>query len=169
VNKTLLIALGLAVSGVAFAQAAAPAAAPDREARRAERQAKAEARFAETDRNRDGTLSLAEWQDAQDRRLAERFVRMDDNKDGQLSREEIRGAHQERRLKRVENRHLRRAGMARLKGLDSNGDMALTRAEIGDKAPRLAERFDQLDTNRDGRLEREELRAGRQAMRGAGR
>lgn len=168
-NKTLLIVLGLAASGIAFAQVAAHGVAPDRDARRAERQARAEARFSETDRNRDGTLSLAEFQDAQDRRLAERFVRMDANKDGQLAREEIRRAHEERRLTRVENRHMRRAGMARLKGLDSNGDKALSRAEIGDKAPRLAERFEQLDTNRDGRLVREELRAGRQAMRGPGR
>ena len=54
----------------AVAPAVAPAAAPDRAARRVEFQARAQARFAESDRNHDGRLSLAEFQSAADRKLA---------------------------------------------------------------------------------------------------
>lgn len=130
--------------------------------------ARAEARFSEADRNRDGKLSLAEMQDAQDQRLAERFARLDANKDGGVSQDELRQAHQQRR----EVGQARRAGMhalrTRLRALDSNQDHALTRAEIGDRMPKLAENFDRIDSDRDGKLTREELRAAGQMLRAQG-
>ncbi|RXR05272.1 EF-hand domain-containing protein [Pseudoxanthomonas composti] len=43
--------------------------------------------------------------------------------------------------------------------LDVNGDGVIDRAEAA-KSPRLAEKFDTLDTNKDGKLSTEELRAG---------
>jgi Ca2+-binding EF-hand superfamily protein len=126
--------------------------------------ARAEARFSEADRNRDGKLSLAEMQDAQDQRLAERFAKLDANKDGGVSQDELRQAHQQRR----EQRHSRRAGMhamrAKLLALDVDNDEALTRAEIGDKLPRLAENFDRIDADRNGKLTREEMRAARGSL-----
>ena len=45
--------------------------------------------------------------------------------------------------------------------MDSNGDGGLTREEIGDKAPRLIERFTALDSNGDGRITGPEMQAAR--------
>jgi Ca2+-binding EF-hand superfamily protein len=44
--------------------------------------------------------------------------------------------------------------------LDTNGDGVVDRAEAA-KSPRLAERFDAVDTNKDGKLSTEELRDAR--------
>lgn len=127
-----------------------------------ERHALAQARFSQVDGNHDGKLSLAEMQDAQDIGLAERFARMDANKDGGVSQDEMRQAHRQRR----ENRHAgREAIRAELLALDSNHDQALTRAEIGDRMPKLSENFERIDGNRDGKLTREEMRVAREARR----
>ena len=50
----------------------------------------------------------------------------------------------------------------RLRALDTDGDSQLSKAEIGNSMPRLAADFDRLDADRDGRLSREEIRAGRE-------
>ena len=47
---------------------------------------------------------------------------------------------------------------------DANGDGAISRAEAA-KFPRLAERFDQLDRNKDGKLDADERRQMREGMR----
>lgn len=138
---------------------AAGAAGPG-QGRSGERQAHAEARFDEADRNRDGKLDLAEWQDVQDRKLAERFQRIDADNDGALSRDELRQAHHGKSA----SRHQGQAMRHQLQALDSNNDKALTRAELGDKAPRLAENFDRIDGNRDGKLSHDELRAARETL-----
>jgi len=170
VNKPLVflavcLASGLLLADVALAQALAPTAAPDRAARRAEFQARAQARFAQSDRNHDGRISLAEFQDASERRLAERFHRLDANNDGQLTQDELRQAHQLRREKMVERRQARVGRLQQLRALDTNKDQALDRAEIGNRMPRLLEHFDQIDANHDGRITRDEMRAARAAMR----
>lgn len=51
--------------------------------------------------------------------------------------------------------------------LDANGDGVIDRAEAA-KAPRLAEKFDSLDKNKDGKLSAEE-RPHREGMRGHGK
>ena len=55
-------------------------------------------------------------------------------------------------------------GMERLKAADKNGDGLISRAEAA-VLPRIAAQFDALDTNKDGQLSPEELRAHHQAMR----
>jgi uncharacterized protein YnzC (UPF0291/DUF896 family) len=162
VNKPLLALTLALVSGLALAQATV---APDRAAHQAQMRQRAEARFAEADKNRDGRISLAEFQDASDRRLAERFARMDANKDGQLTAEEMRSAREARRGRMAGHRQAMRGHMEKLRALDANHDQALTRAEIGTAMPMLVEHFDQLDTDHDGRLTRDEMRAGHEAMR----
>jgi Ca2+-binding EF-hand superfamily protein len=160
------------ITALLFASAPAFAQAPDGdrggEQRRAEREAQSEARFKAADRNNDGKLTAQEMEAARAARRAERFAKMDRNRDGGLDREELRAAHEERRAERTGRRHERREGMrermhARLQALDTDHDQAISRAELGDSHPRLAERFDTIDANRDGKLTREEMQAARQA------
>ncbi len=160
---------GLLLADLAMAQSTAPAAAPDRAARRAEFQARAQARFAESDRNHDGRISLAEFQDASDRKLAERFQRLDANHDGQLTQDELQQARAQRGEKMMERRQARAGRLQELRALDTNKDQALDRAEIGNRMPRLLEHFDQIDANHDGRITRDEMRASRAAMRAQAR
>jgi Ca2+-binding EF-hand superfamily protein len=158
----LIATAGLLAASLAVAQSATP-----RQGDRGERGERAAERFAASDSNRDGKLSLAEFERARSERIAEQFARLDANKDGSLTQEEMRQSMREHRQMRKANRHERMAMRERLKALDANGDQALTRAEIGDKAPKLAEHFADFDLDRDGRLTRDEIRAGRQALRRA--
>ena len=101
------------------------------------------------DANGDGQVSRAEV--ANHPRLAERFDQLDANQDGALSAEEVR----------VARGPGHGPGAARI---DTNGDGLIDRVEAGSH-PRLAERFDQLDANKDGVLSREELRAAHPGRR----
>lgn len=107
-------------------------------------------RFADT--NGDGKVSREEA--ASHPGLAARFDELDANKDGFLTFEEIRAQHAKQRGERW-------------KALDTDGNGLVSRAEAATH-PRLAERFDQLDTNKDGNLSPEEIRAGRGPGRGPG-
>lgn len=135
--------------------------------RRAEMQAKAQERFQTLDTNRDGKLSYAELQNNPKHR--ERFDKADLNHDGGLSQDELKQAHQLKREQRKERRSQVRekmqAGKEKLQRLDTNKDQALTRAEIGNEMPKLAENFSIIDGNNDGKITREEMRIARMAMR----
>jgi Ca2+-binding EF-hand superfamily protein len=150
-----LLATGLLAATATLAAFAASAGEDPRAERMQQHEQRADAAFAESDSNHDGRLSQSEWQSARLRDAAEKFKKLDLNRDGNLSREEMREAREQHRGKRGE--HMRE----KLQGMDADGDQQLSRAEIADKAPRLADRFDTLDTNADGKLSREELRAGR--------
>lgn len=54
--------------------------------------------------------------------------------------------------------------LERLKDANTNGDGLIDRAEAEAKLPRVAKRFDTLDSNRDGTLSPDELRAAGQKM-----
>ena len=45
------------------------------------------------------------------------------------------------------------------KKADTDGNGTLSRAEVEKSMPRLAEKFDQIDTNKDGQLSRDEMKA----------
>ena len=63
-----------------------------------------------------------------------------------------------------EGREGRAPGMERLKQADTNGDGLISREEA--KAlPRLAARFDEIDTNHDGKLDTQERAAWREKQR----
>ena len=138
----------------------------DRDARRAEWQARAEARFAEADKDRDGRLDRVEAQ-AFGERFNQHFERIDANSDGEIDREEMAKAR--RHARGQHGRHGMRSGMAYqhglIKGMDDDGDGAISRAELGNKVPRWSENFATIDADKDGKLSREELRAAQREAR----
>ena len=84
-------------------------------------------------------------------RLEAQFDAVDADKDGRLDATEMK-AH----------RVAMRAGMReraeeRWKTADTDGDGALSREEAQASMPRMAERFDKMDANSDGRIERSEM------------
>jgi len=155
-------------------------------------QARAEARFAQLDSNGDSVVSLAEFEAAKPMGMprrpgghggpgrdlpgmhhkgkshgqgkhgaamraaidAELFDIIDRNADGQISREEHAAANQ------PANRRLARQ-RAVFKRLDKDGSGTLSRAEMPDPAKRLSA----ADSDGDGFVTREEMRAHRQARR----
>ena len=124
-------------------------------------------RMAQADRNGDQRLDRTEA--AALPRLAERFDRIDRNRDQQLDRAELRKAFRLAESQRDLNKARREAMRARFIFLDSNGDEALTLAELGNDAPKLTQHFTQMDANRDGRLVPQEMRAYALAQREARR
>jgi Ca2+-binding EF-hand superfamily protein len=122
--------------------------------------------FNKADADGNGTLSRAEVEKSMPR-LALKFDRIDANKDGQLSRDEMKAA---RKMHKHAHRHGNKAdrqarSAERFRHADADGDGAISRAEAEKNAPRLAQKFDQVDGNKDGKLTQEELRAYREARR----
>jgi len=181
ITLSLVGAALLATTGVAVAQGGQQddRRGPAAEVTRDQALARADARFARLDANSDGRVTADEARQVGQARRAERqgqmFDRLDTNRDGQLSREEF-GQRQAQRAERGERRGMRghRGGRrggemrgARLFGADG----VLTREEFRAQA---LQRFERLDTNRDGTItaaERQEarqrFRAERQSRRGA--
>lgn len=106
-------------------------------------------RLKAADTNGDGMISRSEA--AALPRLAPHFEQIDANRDGQLTMDELRAFHQQ-------NHAHRKGGMKRA---DTDGDGRISKAEAQANAPRLFERFDQVDANRDGFVTREEMKAAR--------
>jgi len=160
--KPLICTALVLASGLAFAQDAGG----DRDARRTEWQAKAEARFVEADKDRDGRLDKVEAQ-AFGERMARNFDRMDANKDGELDRAELaqarRHAAGQRGGQRMRAMHAYQRGL--FKGMDDDGNGAVSRAELGDKMPRWTANFGVIDADANGEISAEELQAHRAKMR----
>lgn len=160
--KPLICTALVLASGFALAQTQTGTA--DHEARRAEWQAKADARFAEADKDADGRIDRVEAQ-AFGERFNKHFDRMDANKDGELDKQELAQARRHAR----DGRHGGRGHGAFLhgliKGMDDDGNGAINRAELGNKMPKWSENFATIDTDANGELSREELRAAAQEAR----
>ncbi|WP_242112184.1 EF-hand domain-containing protein [Luteimonas aquatica] len=136
IRKTLLAAALLALASGAAAAAPSDDAATSRQAR-----------MAQLDKNGDGQIDRAEA--AAVPRLAEHFDQIDADKDGKLSAQERAQAH----------RGMRRGGAGKWReALDTDKDGRISQAEAAAN-PRLAERFAELDTDRNGYLDREDFRA----------
>lgn len=132
--------------------------------------------LARLDADKDGRISRAELQQAAAAatatasgktwnpasRLLENFAAIDSNRDGYLVRSELAAWHERMRPQREAERSARFNAM--FDAADLNRDGRLSRVEVTEKMPRLAERFDWLDDNNDGFLSREELR-GKHARR----
>ncbi|MGE8207957.1 MAG: EF-hand domain-containing protein [Stenotrophomonas rhizophila] len=140
----LLLALLLSTGAAGLAMAAdvpPPAGAPPR---------------AKLDANGDGVIDRAEAAKAP--RLAAQFDTLDKNKDGKLSRDELPRWHGKR--------HGRGGREEMMAKLDTNKDGRISREEA--KAdPRLAARFDQMDVNKDGYLDKADRELGRKQHRDA--
>lgn len=154
-KKMIALTIGLLAASIAVAQQAGPRTSEGR----------GPAAFAGSDTNRDGRLSMAEFQAARMHKFAEQFAKMDDNKDGGLTEDEMREAVREHKHMRSARKHQAMAMREHARALDTDGDKSLSRAEIGDKMPKLSESFAAIDLDNDGRLSGQELRAGRQALR----
>ena len=87
------------------------------------------------------------------------FAAIDSNGDGYLVRTELR-AHHERM--RPQHEAARKARFdAKFAEADLNRDGKLSRVEVGEKMPRMADRFAWMDDNRDGFLSPSELQSQR--------
>jgi len=103
-------------------------------------------RLKAADTNGDGMISRQEA--ATLPRIAKNFDAIDTNRDGQVTTEELHAFHKQQRAD-----HWKR--------LDTDGDGRVSKAEAQANAPRLFERFNQLDANGDGFLTPDELKAAR--------
>jgi Ca2+-binding EF-hand superfamily protein len=141
---------------------------------RADAMAKAGEMFDRMDANRDGKIDKAD----RDARMGESFDRMDTNHDGKLDKAEFIAAHNRSPRDRMGGMKMGDGpagpgmdhpgagpmmAMRMLRGMDANGDKAITRAEFMDG---MARQFDSADTNHDGSLTPEERRAAMRAQMG---
>lgn len=185
-----LLAAGAAIAQQPAPAPVAPAAPPahDRVTTRAETVAKVREHFGEMDANKDGALTTDEAMKGRGRfadkvkRFETRdpnaaFDRMDANKDGSISRDEFAKAREERIEKRMVRREERKEARAdgrrhafrmhRMGGrhmivmADTDKDGRIT---LGEAEALALQRFDQMDSNKDGQVTPEERREGRRII-----
>jgi uncharacterized protein (DUF2249 family) len=129
-----LLAIGLAIAGTAtftLAQSSPPGTGKT-------------PRHTKIDTNGDGAIDRSEA--AAHPRMAEQFDKLDANKDGRITADE-RPQHGMRDGKGGPGGHMAK--------IDTNGDGAIDRSEAA-AHPRMAEQFDKLDANKDGRITADE-------------
>lgn len=106
------------------------------------------------DTDGDGRVSRAEATAAGAKRSAEWFDKLDLDKDGYVTQEEAQQARQKHRA------GMRAKMDERFKAADINNDGQLSLDEVQAKLPRLAERFNEIDKDKNGLLSKEELSRG---------
>ncbi len=145
--QVLSVAVALALTSAAvFAQA--QQATPDR----------AKARMQQLDVNKDGVIDRAEAAKAPN--LAKHFDQLDTNRDGKLSADELS------QMRSKHHRGAMGEGHARMMALDTDKDGRISRAEAAAGKGKLAVNFDKMDVNKDGYLDRADMQA-RMAQRRA--
>jgi Ca2+-binding EF-hand superfamily protein len=147
----LLMALALTASGAIFAQQSAPAAEHPMYQRMADRMKAA-------DTNNDGLISKSEA--AAIRPLNEHFDLIDTNKDGFLSQDEIKAMHD-----KMHREHGGPRGHGAFGGIDANHDRVITRDEMVQHQQKMLQDFDAADSNKDGKLSADEMKAFHEKMR----
>lgn len=154
-NRPTLAALAAAfalLAPMAQAQAQPPAPAPS--AAPAEKPQRLSAdKFQQIDTNHDGAISREEAGAAP--MLSSRFDEIDSDKDGRVLPAELKAYAKTHR-----NSMDGAKGMKGHNKLDANQDGEVTRDEVAGHPKALA-KFDAADTDKDGRLSREEARAAK--------
>ncbi|AZG13116.1 EF-hand domain-containing protein [Cupriavidus pauculus] len=90
------------------------------------------------------------------------FNKIDTNRDGKLDKSEMAAY---RKTQWEQRRSKMKAEFdAKFKAADKNNDGALTRDEFKTAFPRMANRFDKLDANRDGKVTMAEIQSDMQKM-----
>lgn len=138
---------------------------------RAELVAKLDQRFAKLDTDGDGRITAEERAAQKAARAQARFDRLDADKNGQISRAEFDAAGAKRAEMRGKFAGKHGGGKMRHRGgfhamVDADKDGVVTKQEF---QARALERFDRLDTDKDGQIsaaEREAARAAWKAKRG---
>ncbi len=150
---TLLLALALSASGVALAQQSSPAGEWPTHRDIIER-----LKAADTDK--DGQISRAEAEKSLPF-LAKHFDQIDTNKDGKISPDELKAAREKIRWHHRGHRRPRFAFF----GAGFNHDHVITRDEIVQHNQKVLQDFDAADTNKDGKLTPDEIRAWHEQLR----
>jgi hypothetical protein len=119
----------------------------------------AQSRHPQADANGDGIITREEAKGH--RRLEANFDELDTNKDGQLDAAELNSGRDAMRAQRQAE------ATQRWQAADKDGDGALSREEAAGM-PGVATRFDEVDANKDGKVERAEMHEYRQRNRPSG-
>ena len=143
---------------------------------RAELTAALEARFARLDVNKDGKIDQQDRDLMRQQRLDARFAEMDSDKNGQISKAEFVAAHQARSDRHDQDgkpgdagghgwggrHHGYGPGMMPGAADGANRDGPVTLEQFMARPLAL---FDKADTNKDGKVTADEMKAARQALR----
>jgi len=143
-RSTLVFATLLAAAAAVHAEQA-PSQAPDARS--------GKPGYQSLDINADGLITLDEAQVHP--RFAARFGEIDANRDGQLDQAEMNTHREQMRAEK------RVRAEERWKAADQDGDGVISRDEAA-SMPRMAQHFDRLDADTDGRVSREEMRQSRE-------
>jgi Ca2+-binding EF-hand superfamily protein len=117
--------------------------------------AKLEAAFKAADKDNDGTLDKEEAKAMP--RVSKNFDAIDTDKDGTVSMDEVKAAMKQAK------KTMHDKGEAAFKKADADNDGTLDKQEAT-AMPRVAKNFDAIDTDKDGTVSMDEIRAFMQAQ-----